>query len=527
MKSKKNRVLLLSSCTKPFGEKYGDSFTTQANGERQCTWAHDAFGAEAIMYHRGLDVLASNLQTPSTVLHYPSFAEFVREVKKGYDYVGISFNSNTIPKARKQIAAVRRYSPRTKIIIGGYVGLLPEQELDGLADYVCRGEGITFMRNLLGEARNDFVPYWVESEWRFFTFVKGSQEAIIIAAIGCPHGCEFCSSSYLFKREKIYFIKTGKQLFEIIMQAKRANPSLQSFIIYDDDFLYDETRVREFLDCVRESGEVLNLLVFSCINSISKYTATELAEMGISKLWIGVEGRQAGYIKQTGRDFVEISQEMNKQGITLIVSMIIGYDYQTKAIIEEEFREILTINPDLLFIAIFTPCAGTPLWDRLEQEKRIFPEARRNYHLLDTYKLAHIHPHFQKEEIEQYQRELCRREYQDLGPSIYRRLYTAFRAIDNLKSSDIALLRRRGDCIYQWVKSCRYLYRVGIMFAPNQKVKSMLREQFREIVQHMGPLSFKENVFSCFMVGCFLWTRMRYRHGLFVQPQSIRKEYSR
>src|SRR5512136_1771563 len=112
------RILFASPC-KPLGPRYGDAFSCSANGAFQLTWAQEGFRSEDMMWHWGLDLIAANLRAPSVVLQFPPRRRFIRELRRGYDYVGITFNLCTLHVARWMCAAVRSVSPRTKIILGG------------------------------------------------------------------------------------------------------------------------------------------------------------------------------------------------------------------------------------------------------------------------------------------------------------------------------------------------------------------------------------------------------------------------
>ena len=61
--------LLLVSPPRPFGRRHGDAFSCQTNAAFQLTWAQEGFRIEDMVWHWGLDLIASNLQTPTTVLH--------------------------------------------------------------------------------------------------------------------------------------------------------------------------------------------------------------------------------------------------------------------------------------------------------------------------------------------------------------------------------------------------------------------------------------------------------------------------
>ena len=100
----------------------------------------------------GLHVIARNLGIPSVVLDFPTLPRFIQEVRKGYDYVGIGSIVPNFEKVKRMVQEVRRHSPRTKIIIGGFCATIENLNKMLDVDYICAGEGISFMRGLLGLA---------------------------------------------------------------------------------------------------------------------------------------------------------------------------------------------------------------------------------------------------------------------------------------------------------------------------------------------------------------------------------------
>ena len=141
------KKVLLTTVQKPFGIE--NEHVMAELFHAQVTKAQGIFSLRSVYRGWGLEFIARNLKTPTTVLHFPSEREFKREVKKGYDYIGINFVGPTLYKAKKMIDIVRKESANSKIILGGYGTVFTE--LDEEADYVCRGEGLAFMQNLLGE----------------------------------------------------------------------------------------------------------------------------------------------------------------------------------------------------------------------------------------------------------------------------------------------------------------------------------------------------------------------------------------
>ena len=115
----------------------------------QVTRAQGIFSIRSICTGWGLEFIAANLQAPTTVLHYPTLRELERELRRGYDFLGISLVVCTFQKTVELCNLARRVAPETKIVLGGYGTVL--SECDEYADFVCREEGVGFFRRLLDE----------------------------------------------------------------------------------------------------------------------------------------------------------------------------------------------------------------------------------------------------------------------------------------------------------------------------------------------------------------------------------------
>jgi len=87
------KKLLLTTVFRPFGvdDQYGNSSTLAEFHHTNLTSAQGIFSIRGANPNLGLHFIAENVQTPAKVLENPSLSEFIRELKKGYDYVGINF----------------------------------------------------------------------------------------------------------------------------------------------------------------------------------------------------------------------------------------------------------------------------------------------------------------------------------------------------------------------------------------------------------------------------------------------------
>ncbi|MBI4715928.1 MAG: cobalamin B12-binding domain-containing protein, partial [Nitrospirae bacterium] len=137
------KQVLLTSVMRPMGEAYGDAPSVGYEllfG--QVTRAQGLFSPRANHIHFSLEYLAENLDAPTTVLQYPNRRELIRELKRGYDVIGVSFLLATFHRMKEVVTLIRRYAPESRIVLGGYGTVLPDETLAPYADAICREEGV-------------------------------------------------------------------------------------------------------------------------------------------------------------------------------------------------------------------------------------------------------------------------------------------------------------------------------------------------------------------------------------------------
>ena len=175
---------------------------------------------------------------------------------------------------------------------------------------------------------------------------KVSGTGKIFAGLGCPNGCDFCCTSHFFSRKHIKLLPTGRDIYNVVERYHDLDPSLV-FLIIDEDFLLNKKRAMEFRECVLAGGKRPSIFAFSSIKAISQYKVEEILEMGIDGFWIGYEGTRSNYAKQQGRPVDEILTEFREHGITVLASMIVGFDYQTPEIVAQELDGLMKLKPSL------------------------------------------------------------------------------------------------------------------------------------------------------------------------------------
>jgi hypothetical protein len=521
-------LVLLTTVCRPFGGAgEGDSVGAELF-HAQVTRSQGIFSYRQVIRCWGLDYIAENIDAPAVVLHYPSEREFVRELKtRRYDYIGINFVVATFHKLRRISYLIRKYSTHSKIVLGGYGTVLSDEILSPYGDFICREEGIDYMRRLLKEddqrtIRHPYAP--IESP-RVYSYSSKTKVAHITSGLGCPNGCDFCCTSHFFKRMHIPFIKSGRELYDTIRsmerRAQEVGDELSAFIIIDEDFFAHTERAREFLACVREGGTPLSIMGFGSVRGLSQFSADEIAEMGFDIIWTGFEGTQSGFEKLRGKQLPELYDSLKSRGVALLSSMIIGFPYQDREQVLKEYDMLTSLGPALWQILIYFAFPGTPLHRRVVAEARYLPEFRDrpDYRKFDGFSMHFIHPHFTPNELETLQHELYRKSFERLGPSLVRVIRVWFEGYRNLKDSSNSLLRRRAERMRDFVRGSAAALYPAMMFGPNRDQRSEARFFLKEIEQELGSLTIKERLFGWATIPFSAWTWITAKLDIFQQPR--------
>jgi radical SAM superfamily enzyme YgiQ (UPF0313 family) len=388
--------VLLSSVFGPYARD--DEFGSRAINpmelyHNQVTRAQGSFSLR--MFHRswGLMMIQRNLSAPSTLLDFPTLERFERELTEtDYDVVGISGIIPNFGKVREMCRIVRKLSPKSTIIIGGHVAAIPA--LDKLidADYVVRGEGIAWMRRYLGEDPAAPITH-PEILSGFGMRVLGMKipdktrdtAATIIPSVGCPMGCNFCTTSAFFggKGQSCNFYESGDELFDVMAHMEHSM-KVSSFFMMDENFLLNRPRAMQLLDRMKKAGKSWSLYVFSSANAIRKYSIEELVQLGVSWIWLGLESPKSSYAKLHNTDTHLLASELRQHGIKLLGSTIVGLEHHTLENIRQEIEFAVGHGTDFHQFMLYTPVPGTPLFQQMQEEGR----------MIDGIDLADIHGQF-------------------------------------------------------------------------------------------------------------------------------------
>jgi Fe-S oxidoreductase len=405
------------------------------------------------MFHRswGLMFIRENIAASCTLLDFPTRERFARELRThAYDIVGISGIIVNVGKVREMCRLVREHSPHSTIVVGGHVTAIPGIEGMIDADHIVRGEGVSWMRRFLGESTDrPLVHPVIPSSFGFRVLGLpsprggGSPSATIVPSVGCPLGCNFCTTSAFFggKGRFVNFYERGEDLFRVMCDIER-KLGVRSFFMMDENFLLYKRRALELLACMKAHGKAWSLYVFSSANAIRKYDTRQLVELGVEWIWLGLESAGSGYRKLDGTDTLALVGELRTHGISVHGSTIIGLEHHTPSNIGADIDRAIAHDTVFHQFMLYTPMPGTALHAQVAAEGR----------LLDDVAFADIHGQFKfnfrhaaisRDESKVLLDRAFRLDFERNGPSLYRLMRTMFDGWRGYRADDDPRVRAR------------------------------------------------------------------------------------
>lgn len=495
--------VLLSSVFKPFAQD--DQFGSRAINpielyHNQVTREQGPFSLR--MFHRSwsLMFLQHNISAPCTVLDFPTRQRFVQELTShSYDVVGLTSIIVNVGKVREMCRLIRLHSPQSTIVVGGHVTAIPGIERLIDADHIVKGEGVAWLRGFLGEPVDRPIEHpLIPSSFGFrlmgvpLPSGGGNPSATIIPSVGCPLGCNFCTTSEFFggKGRFVNFFERGEDLFRIMCETER-QLATTAFFMMDENFLLYKKRALELLDLMKRHNKSWSLYVFSSANAIKKYDVRQLVELGIEWIWLGLESGSSAYAKLKDTDTLELARTLQSHGIRVHGSTIIGLEHHTPQNIDDEIDHAIAHQTVFHQFMLYTPVPGTPLYRQVQSEGRLVPDVD----LADIhgqFKFNFHHPAISREESKTFLDRAFRRDYEVNGPSLYRLMRSMLTGWQRYRDDPDARVRARVEAEAQQLRSGQgaVLWAMEkFLRGSNPAMSDRIRELRVEIERELGGLS--------------------------------------
>ncbi len=495
--------LLLTSVFGPYAadDEYGEKSNKMELFHNQVTREQGIFSYRFNHGSQGLYFLAENIEMPSTVLDFPTLERFKKELGKGYDYIGISFIIPNFKKAKEMARLIRELSPGSRIILGGHGANIPGIEKMIDQDYICRGEGVYFLRKLFKENIDRPIrhPLGYSSFNRQVMGVPWSPDSgILITGVGCANKCRFCATSHFFG-EYTPYLKTGKEIFDLCCRYEDEK-KITDFGILDENFLKMKDRALELMDLMEKHKRYFTFAIFSSAETLKELGDLDiLVRLGVTFIWIGVESKKEIYAKNKGTDFSSLINEIKTRGIAVLASSILFLEEHDKTTIWEDIDFVTSLKPDYLQFAELGPIPGTKLYSDYEQQGKLLkgiPYAAQH----GQGKIWFKHEHFTRDESEDFLRLAFEIDYSRNGASMLRAIKTTLGGYMYCLNHENELVRARLRTYKNNLKMMRYFLISSTIFVQNRQSELLLKEIKELFHLHFGRMNIFEFAASIMVV---------------------------
>lgn len=344
--------------------------------------------------------------------------------------------SESILAALDAIEIVRKNSPKTPIVWGGYHATLAYQGIfkEGLTDYVVKGYGERglsriyraytqyipgterFKRFLHDEPSivfnngNDLIDQEVKSSEIGIShscldyslievekyYRKDQKHVSYISSYGCPFACKFCAEPH-HSRRKWSALSAKKTVSDLIDLWEKYRPERIS--ILDPVFTVNTRRIVEIVKELKSRGKYIELMIDMRVSDIfriqRKIPLKELREVGLVKVFIGVESgsnRVLAKLKKgvTREEIYEGCQLLNENDIQSYTSFIYDMPGEEMSDIDKTLslaRELAVLKNNRQFHHFYAPFPNTALYEELVKKlpTSALPSTQREWAKSSTY----------------------------------------------------------------------------------------------------------------------------------------------
>jgi radical SAM superfamily enzyme YgiQ (UPF0313 family) len=519
--------LLLSSVFGPFAvdDAYGCKENRMELFHNQVTREQGIFSYRFNHHSFGLYLMAENIDVPTTVLDFPSLDDFRRELCKGYSHVGISFIVPNVEKARKMAEIVRADSPGTKIILGGHGVSIREIESLIPHDYICRGDGVPFLRRLFGEVEEKPVRHPLLHS-SFNRKVMGvplpRSSGVLMPGVGCPNKCRFCCTTHFFG-DYASFLSSGREIYEVCRQYEE-QLGVTDFGVLDENFLKNRERALELLECIELNQKLYTFAIFSSAETLLALGDFDaLVRLGVQFVWIGVESKRDSYEKNQGTDFHKVIRELRKRGISVMASAILFLEHHDRESIWEDIEFAISLEPDYLQFMQLGPMPGTALNDAYESAGKILedvPYSERH----GQDRIWFRHPEFTRDSSRAFLQAAFQRDFQKNGASILRSIDTMLRGYRYALGHADPRVRRRAAS-FVLTRQMRLFLPAARSLAANRATRDLakrLESEYRALLGRRSPMEFAASA-AIHILAAIEWAKISFAGDIRQPGKNLRR----
>ncbi len=294
------------------------------------------------------------------------------------DLVGITMITSNSERGYEIAKKYRKLG--AKVVLGGAYPSFNIEEGLKYADSIIVGEAENSWKKLI----KDFEKKSLKSVYRAEEHIEFSEAIMprwdlidtkkmfsipVQASRGCPFMCEFCLTTQIYGR------KVRRRKIEDVINEIKKLPK-KNILFVDENLTIDKKYAKELF------RQLIPLKVsWICQSSVDvaddKEMLNLMAEAGCRHLVIGFESLKPDSLKETHKfqnnpeNYVRVIENINKAGIHVYASFIIGFD-EDKPEDFDVFRKFIENSQLPVFnLSILGASKGMELHKRLEKENRV------------------------------------------------------------------------------------------------------------------------------------------------------------
>jgi radical SAM superfamily enzyme YgiQ (UPF0313 family) len=306
----------------------------------------------------------------------------------GYDAVLINFVTSTAPRAYA-IADDFRKKDVPVILSGFHASGLPE-EAKQHANSVLIGRNENVWLTILQDIeQKKLQPFYHAPPYDNATILPPTNISLpgfvmtgaIEATRGCPYHCEFCPETNI--QGGALFLK--RPVPEVIAEIKKIPQ--KTLMFYDTSLTIDPSYTKELFNQMKGLHKK-----FFCNGNVNVLAHdAELVrlsrEAGCVAWLVGFESicqntlQAIGKTTNTADEYAQAVLNIHNNHMAVIGDFMFGFDTDTPDVFEKTLQAIKELQIDVADFSILTPFPGTPLFKKLDDEKRILTKDWKYYNM--------------------------------------------------------------------------------------------------------------------------------------------------
>lgn len=219
----------------------------------------------------------------------------------------------------------------------------------------------------------------------------------IVTSRGCTHGCTFCyewseHDPRALGQFNLWRSKSAQKVVDEV-EALEKKFGTRVMVIQEDNFNLNAARVREFCNEKIKRNLKMKWVSLGCASDWVKLEKDIplMKEAGMFMAVFGIEVASNDELRKLAKGITvdqifKTIEILRKNDIAIVGDIMIGFDYDTEAIIKRRFEFADQVDPDVMWVGYLTPPPGSPIWAEGIKKGWIDPEN------IDMLKWDFLHP---------------------------------------------------------------------------------------------------------------------------------------